>query len=252
MPRNVVLPAGTEAERSSRASLTARAALTALREHADPIRAAGAGRYFKTAPGEYGAGDRFLGVTVPAVRRLARTYSGMPMREVERLLRSPWHEARLLALLLMVRQYGRAAAKGRRAIYRCYVRNMARINNWDLVDSSAAYIVGPQLSAGSRAPLRRFARSKDVWTRRIAVLGTFHYIKEGEFGESLSMAQQLLDDPHDLIHKAVGWMLREVGKRDRAALQMFLDRNAARMPRTMLRYSLEHFPVTLRKRYMAK
>lgn len=221
--------------------------LTAL---ADPSRVEGLQRFFKTAPGEYAAGDRFLGIRVPVVRTLARAFENLPLGEVRRLLESPWHEARLLALLILVRQYQRGDDTRRAAIYRCYVRNRHRINNWDLVDCSAEHIVGAHLRRTDRRFLKQLARSDSVWDRRIAVLATFHYIKAGEFDETLRMARLLLTDPDDLIHKAVGWMLREVGKRNERLEQDFLREHGARMPPTMLRYAIERFPEKVRRRYL--
>ena len=218
---------------------------------ADPARAEGVSRFFKTAPGQYGAGDRFLGIRVPALRTLAVRYQSLSLRELSALLASPWHEERLLALLILVRQYSRAEPADREKIYRLYVSRMARINNWDLVDCSAEHIVGAHLRGGTRAPLLRLARSTVLWERRIAIIATFHYIKRGEFDDTLRIARLLLDDRHDLIHKAVGWMLREVGKRDRAVEEAFLQQHAKRMPRTMLRYAVERFPLRLRRRYLS-
>jgi 3-methyladenine DNA glycosylase AlkD len=219
---------------------------------ANPARAAVVSRFFKAAPGEYGAGDQFLGIAVPVLRKLAVKYQEASPRVLTRLLDSRWHEERLLALLILVRQYSRADPARREAIYRLYMRHTARINNWDLVDSSAEHIVGAHLHDGQRARLRRLARSKNLWERRIAILATFHYIKRGEFEDTLRIARLLRDDPHDLIHKAVGWMLREVGKRKRDVEEAFLQRHATRMPRTMLRYAIERFPERLRKRYLAR
>ena len=221
-----------------------------LRGVATAERAAGAQRFFKTGPGEYGEGDRFLGVTVPDLRRVTREFEDLPLREVRKLLTSEWHEERALALLILVRQYERGDQQARDAIYDAYLRSTRHVNNWDLVDCSAAPIVGAQLSSKSRAPLRQLAKSSSLWERRIAIIATFHFIRRGEFDETLRIAEMLLTDRHDLIHKAVGWMLREVGSRDRAALEGFLDRHAATMPRTMLRYAIEKFPLPLRKRYM--
>ena len=221
-----------------------------LKRRSDPARAAALQRFFKTAPGEYGEGDRFLGLTVPAVRAVAAQYQSLPLRDVEALLQSPWHEERLLALVILVGQYQRETPTGRDAIYRLYRRNIHRINNWDLVDCSAGRIVGAQLRAGRRSPLRRLARSGSLWERRIAIMATGFYITRGEFDETLRVARLLLDDPHDLIHKAVGWMLREVGNRDRGVEERFLRRYAHRMPRTMLRYAIERFPQRLRRRYL--
>jgi 3-methyladenine DNA glycosylase AlkD len=230
---------------------TARSVSRELMALADPLRSAILQRFFKTAPGEYGAGDRFLGLRVPALRRLARTHASMSLTEVSRLLRSRWHEARLLALLILVRQHARADAATRDAIHDLYVASTRYVNSWDLVDSSAEELVGAHLREPDRPLLARLAASPLVWDRRIAIIATFHYIKRGEFGDTLRIAGQLIGDSHDLIHKAVGWMLREVGNRDRAVAEAFLSRHAPRMPRTMLRYAIERFPPRLRKRYMA-
>jgi 3-methyladenine DNA glycosylase AlkD len=222
-----------------------------MKDLANPARAAVVSRFFRTAPGQYGAGDHFLGIAVPVLRKLAVTYQQAPPRVLTRLLDSRWHEERLLALLILVRQYSRADAARRETIYRLYMKRTARINNWDLVDCSAEHIVGAHLRDGRRARLLRLARSKDLWERRIAMLATFHYIKRGEFEDTLRIARILRDDPHDLIHKAVGWMLREVGRRRRDVEEAFLQQHATRMPRTMLRYAIEHFPERLRQRYLA-
>ena len=231
-------------------TVTQKAIHRELRRRSDPIRAAALQRFFKTAPGEYGEGDRFLGLTVPAVRAVAARYPSLPLRDAEALLQSPWHEERLFALLILVRQYERETPAGRDAIYRLYRRNIHRINNWDLVDCSAGRIVGAHLCARSRASLRRLVHSSSLWERRIAVMATGFYIGQGEFDETLRIARLLLDDPHDLIHKAVGWMLREIGKRNRPIEEQFLRQHAHRMPRTMLRYAIERFPQRLRRRYL--
>jgi 3-methyladenine DNA glycosylase AlkD len=222
-----------------------------LRKVARPERAKSNKWFFKTGPGEYGAGDRFLGVTVPQLRTLAREYRNMPLKYVVKLLQSPWHEERLLALLILVRQYVAADVRTRRAIHQLYLRNTRSINNWDLVDSSAAHIVGAHLETGDRHALRRLARSKSLWERRIAMIATYHYIKRGDFRDALAVAELLIKDEQDLIHKAAGWMLREIGKRDRRTEERFLKKHAARMPRTMLRYATEKFPPSLRRRYLA-
>jgi 3-methyladenine DNA glycosylase AlkD len=214
-------------------------------------RAAFAARFFKTGPGEYGAGDRFLGIRVPVLRKLAAQHQALPLRGVASLLKSSWHEERLLALLILVRQYTRAGPAQREAIYCLYMSHTERINNWDLVDCSAEHIVGAHLRDRRRTPLVRLAKSRVLWERRIAIMATFHYIRRDEFTDTLRVARLLRDDPHDLIHKAVGWMLREVGKRNRAVELAFLRRHADRMPRTMLRYAIERFPARLRRRYLA-
>lgn len=221
-----------------------------LKANADPSRAALLQRFFKTGPGEYGEGDRFLGMTVPQVRAVAAKHQSLSMADLNALLASPWHEERLLALLILVRQYEQGTAAQRDAIYHLYRRNTPRINNWDLVDCSAGNIVGAYLAGRDRRVLDRLARSPLVWERRIAVMSTFFYIRRGELEPTLRIAALLLNDEHDLIHKAAGWMLREVGKQDRAVLQHFLDVHADRMPRTMLRYAIERFPERLRRRYL--
>lgn len=172
------------------------------------------------------------------------------MEDCFRLLRSPFHEARLLALLILVQRYRRSGEAGRRAIYRGYLGGTAFVNNWDLVDSSAEHIVGAHLASRSRRPLYRLARSRSLWERRIAVMATFHFVRRGDFADTLRLAELLLGDPEDLIHKAAGWMLREVGKRDAAAAAAFLDRHCERMPRTMLRYAIERLPERRRRAYL--
>ena len=222
-----------------------------MRALGDPLRAKHALRFFKTGPGQYGEGDRFLGLTVPTLRALAREHRALARRDLTRLLKSQWHEERALALLILVHQYMRGTDAERQAIYTIYLKHTRHINNWDLVDCSAEHIVGAHLRGRDRATLTRLARSKLLWERRIAILSTHHYIKRRDFGETIRVARLLLNDEHDLIHKAVGWMLREVGKRDRSVAEAFLKRHAARMPRTMLRYAIERFPPALRRRFMS-
>ena len=221
-----------------------------LRAEADPDDAVNLQRFFKTGKGQYGEGDRFLGVRVPVLRRLARDYRDLPAADAIRLLQSKWHEERLLGLLLLVGLYRRGSADDRQMIYDLYLGHTRHINNWDLVDSSAPYVVGPHVGPDGLAVLEPLARSPDVWERRIAILATFHWIKQGEFATALRIAEMLLADDHDLIHKAVGWMLREIGKRDRAVEVAFLDRHYTTMPRTALRYAIEHFPERQRQRYL--
>lgn len=206
--------------------------------------------FFKAEPGGYGEGDAFLGIRVPQQRSLAKHYVDMPQRQVHELLHSRFHEHRLTALLILVLQYARSDATGRREIYDLYLDNTAHINNWDLVDSSAPQIVGEQLVQRSRRPLDRLARSENLWERRIAILATLAFIKRDDHVTTLRIAARLVQDEHDLIHKAVGWMLREVGNRDRSAEEGFLDQHAAGMPRTMLRYAIEKFPARRRQHYM--
>ncbi len=221
-----------------------------LRGLGDPEAAEFLGRFFKTKPGEYGEGDRFLGIRVPVLRKLARKHQALGLSDCRALLVSPYHEARLLALLILVRAYDRGDEERRAAIYRLYLDHLAYVNNWDLVDCSAEHIVGRHLEAGDKAILYDLARSSSVWERRIAIMATFRYVKAGSFEETLRIADMLLQDPHDLIHKAVGWMLREVGKRDRVVAEAFLRPRYRRMPRTMLRYAIERYPEELRQRYL--
>jgi 3-methyladenine DNA glycosylase AlkD len=225
-----------------------RAELYALADPADAIHLQ---RFFKTAPGEYGAGDKFLGLRVPALRKLVRDYRQLNDADALEMLASSWHEERLLALMLLVDGYDRGDESRRKRIHRAYLEHTRYINNWDLVDASAEHIVGPHLEAREIALLERLARSDDIWERRIAIISTFHFIKRNEFAPTLKIARLLLEDSHDLIHKAVGWMLREVGKRDRKVEDVFLKRHYRKMPRTMLRYAIERHPETLRKRYLA-
>jgi len=207
-------------------------------------------RFFKTAPGEYGEGDVFVGLRAPDIRKLAKTYQALPLSELIQLLKSSIHEARLLALLILVRAYTQGNAVLQGQIYRLYLRNTRFINNWDLVDVSAAHIVGSYLKYHDKSPLRVLAKSKLLWDRRISIMATFHYIKRGEFSETLHIAKLLLKDQEDLIHKAVGWMLREIGIRDSLAEEKFLQVCYKTMPRTMLRYAIEKFPNKLRRQYL--
>jgi 3-methyladenine DNA glycosylase AlkD len=224
----------------------------ALRGQARPERVAGAQRFFKCGPGEYGEGDRFLGVTVPAQRRIARQFRDLPLNETDKLLQSPIHEERLTALFVLVDQFERAdddRVRGR--IFRLYMRRLRFINNWDLVDTSAGQIVGGWLVDQPRDLLDRLARSPHLWSRRVAMMATFHFIYRGEHRDAIRIATLLVDDEHDLIHKAVGWMLREVDKRaSPEALTAFLERHAATMPRTCLRYAIERLPARDRQRWM--
>ncbi len=207
-------------------------------------------RFFKTAQGEYGEGDVFVGLRVPEIRKLAKEYQALPFAEIIRLLRSSIHEARLLALLILVRAYTQGGVSLQEQIFNLYLQNTRFINNWDLVDSSAEYIVGSHLRYRSRSPLHALAVSNLLWDRRISMMATFHYIKYGEFAETLRIAERLLHDREDLIHKAVGWMLREIGKRDRFTEEEFLKAHYKIMPRTMLRYAIEKFPEKLRQQYL--
>lgn len=224
----------------------------ALRAQASPETAAIARGFFKTGPGGYGEGDRFLGLKVPQVRALVKQSDALEEGGVLALLRSGWHEERLAALLILVRRFEKAKRDDtvRSRLVQLYLANWAHINNWDLVDTSAPQILGIWLMDRDRAILDRFARSRNLWERRISIVATQTFIRAGQFDDTLRLTRQLLDDEHDLMHKACGWMLREVGKRERSVLAGFLRSHAARMPRTMLRYAIEHFPDVERRRYL--
>jgi 3-methyladenine DNA glycosylase AlkD len=206
--------------------------------------------FFKTGPGQYGEGDIFLGIRVPATRKLAKEYKDLPLKEVLLLLRSPYHEVRLFALISLVSAFDKDDESAQKKIYDLYLANTRYINNWDLVDISAPNIVGAFLLTRSRKPLYQLAKSTSLWERRIAVLATFYFIKNNQFTDSLKIAEILLNDKEDLIHKAVGWMLREIGKRDTESAEAFLQKHCRTMPRTMLRYAIERFAPAKRHLYM--
>lgn len=224
--------------------------ISEMKALADPVRAAHSQKFFRTGPGQYGAGDRFLGIRVPQVREVAARYRDLDLQDLHQLLSNPLHEIRLLALVILVTQFKKVDPAGQKAIYDFYMQNRRWINNWDLVDLSAPTIVGGWLQTRSRSILHRLARSKTLWDRRISVLATFWFIRDGDFDDALFLAEILLDDNEDLMHKAVGWMLREIGKRERSVEEAFLKLHYKKMPRTMLRYAIEKFPGTLRQRYL--
>jgi 3-methyladenine DNA glycosylase AlkD len=231
--------------------VTAAATISArLQQLGNPERARLLQRYFKTAPGEYAAGDVFVGVTVPMVRSLLKEYRNLTPAEVLPLLASGIHEERFFALLALVRCFDRGDATVRGQIYRLYLANTGAINNWDLVDCSAPTIVGGYLLERDREPLYSLARSTSLWERRIAILATFVFIRYNQFDDCLAIGRMVLNDREDLIHKAAGWMLREVGKRDQAVAEAFLRNHCRVMPRTMLRYAIEKFPAQKRQLYL--
>jgi 3-methyladenine DNA glycosylase AlkD len=225
-------------------------AVTALKKYASPDQARQLRRYFKTGPGEYGEGDIFLGIKVPVTRTVAKRFSKLALPDLEKLLSSPVHEVRLMSLLILTEQFARADAKTRKTIARFYLKHAKRINNWDLVDVSAPKILGEYLVDRDRSILEAFARSKNLWKRRIAIVSTYAFIVRRDFRDTINMTDLLINDKHDLIQKACGWMLREVGKRDRATLKRFLDLRAKTMPRTMLRYAIEKLPEEKRRAYL--
>jgi len=221
-----------------------------LRELEDPEKAKILRRFFKTGPGQYGEGDLFLGIPVPQIRNVCKECGAMAMGEVEALLKSSVHEERLLALLILIRKYNEEDDSGRKSIYTLYLKSTRWINNWDLVDLSAPNIVGDFLMRRSRKPLYRLAHSPALWERRVAILATLRFIKERQFDDTLRISEILLRDKENLIQKAVGWMLREVGKRDPEAEEGFLKAHCRQMPRTMLRYAIERLPAAKRQLFM--
>lgn len=224
-----------------------------LKKLKDPEQADILQRFFKTGKGEYGEGDVFYGIKVPKVRKLVRQYyKEISIEEDVKLLHSKIHEERLCAVLILVAKYEKADDQEKGEIYNIYLKNAKYINNWDLVDLSAPNIVGKYLLDKDRKILYRLAKSKDLWEKRISMLSTFTFIRENQFEDTIKISEILLKDDHDLIHKAVGWMLREVGKRDQAVEEKFLQKHYKKMPRTMLRYAIEKFPQTKRKFYMKK
>ncbi len=207
-------------------------------------------RYFKTGKGEYGEGDIFWGITMPKQREVAKKYQDLELSEVQKLLDSDVHECRMTGLLILTYQFAKAPANGREKIVNFYIHNIKRINNWDLVDCSASYVLGVDLLDKDRSILYSLALSNNLWERRIAIIATQAFIRKQQFADTLKIAKILLTDKHDLIHKAVGWMLREVGNRDLATEEKFLKRHYQSMPRTMLRYAIEKFPESKRKAYL--
>ncbi len=208
--------------------------------------------FSKTGKGEYGEGDKFLGIKVPIQRKIAKQYKELSLRDLEKLLNSKIHDYRQIALFILIDKYNRSEARTKKEIFSLYLKNTNHINNWDLVDSSAPHIVGNYLIDKSRNVLYKFAKSKNLWERRIAMLSTYAFIKNNDFIDTLKISRILLTDSHDLIHKAVGWMLREVGNRNREAEEIFLKKHYRKMPRTMLRYAIEKFPENKRKFYLKK
>jgi 3-methyladenine DNA glycosylase AlkD len=224
-----------------------------LRRVADPAKAKILSRFFKTGVGQYGAGDKFLGVVVPSQRRLAKKFLDLKLVDLQILLNSPFHEERLIALLILVQQYQKSSGQDKKKIFNFYLKNLTRINNWDLVDLSAPNIVGDYLLKRDRKVLSKLAKSQNLWARRVAIISTFTFIRNQSFTETLILAEQVLikqKDSHDLIHKAVGWMMREVGKRDQKVLENFLDQFANQLPRTTLRYSIEKFAPAKHQHYL--
>lgn len=221
-----------------------------LKKLSNPEIAEHSQRFFKTGAGEYGESDVFLGIRVPNIRETAKKFNCLSLEETEKLLHSTYHEARFCALVILVYTFQKGNEEVQKNIYECYISNTKYINNWDLVDTSAHHIAGPFLYNRDRKLLYTFAKSKNLWERRIAIMSTLHFIRQDDFADTLSIARLLLKDPHDLIHKADGWMLREVGNRDHKAEEAFLEQHIQDMPRTMVRYAIEKFPEAKRKKYL--
>jgi 3-methyladenine DNA glycosylase AlkD len=221
-----------------------------LRTLANPDIAAHSQRFFRTESGGYGEGDRFLGIRVPVVRKVAKTGRGLPLKGIATLLHSRWHEERQLALVIMVERFKKADEDQQHQLHTLYLDNISHVNNWDLVDLTAPWLVGAWLTDRDRSLIHQMAKSEHLWIQRIAVMSTFAFIRANDFHDTLTLAKQLLHHEHDLMHKAVGWMLREVGNRDRAVEETFLADHYHTMPRTMLRYAIEKFPEPLRLDYL--
>lgn len=225
---------------------------TDLKSLADPQKAKDLMRFFKTGKGEYGEGDVFHGVMVPEQRKLAKKYSNLPLSDIKKLLYSKYHEERLVGLLILTTQYQKGDRQTKEKLCEFYLKNRQQVNNWDLVDLTCHKILGDYLLDKDRSMLYKLANSNILWDRRIAVITTFAFIAKKDFDVSLKLAEILLTDKHDLMHKAVGWMLREIGNRDIKAEEDFLKKHYKNMPRTMLRYAIEKFPESKRQFYMKK
>jgi len=209
-------------------------------------------KYFKTGKGEYGEGDVFLGLRVPTIRNIAKKFNTLSIDEAKEFLQSPYHEERLFALFVLIDLFKKAKEKDRKKIYDLYLKNTNFINNWDLVDVSAGSIVGVYLFNGDKELIYVLAQSENLWERRIAIMATSYFITQNKFADTLKIAEMLLNDKEDLIHKAVGWMLREIGKRNLEIEESFLKKHYQNMPRTMLRYAIEKFPEEKRKSYLKR
>lgn len=206
--------------------------------------------FYKTQPGQYAAHDQFMGVKNPKLRAIAKKFYDLTLSELQLLIESPYNEERLLSLFILIKQYQSSKINTKQNIYSFYLKNMHHVNNWNLVDASAHYIIGAHLANDSKAPLFTLAESSNMWERRIAIVSTWYFIRLGDVDHTILLAKKLLNDKHDLMHKAVGWMLREVGKKNLATLIQFLDKHAALMPRTMLRYAIERLTADERSHYM--
>lgn len=218
--------------------------------YANPEKASRLQRFFKTGRGEYGEGDKFLGLIVPIQRAIAKKYNNLSISDIALLINSAYHEFRLIGLFILIYQFNKANEEKRKQIFKLYISKIKYINNWDLIDLSAPHIVGAYLLRKNKKLLYNFAKAKNIWKRRIAILSTFAFIRNDDFADAIQIATILLYDTHDLIHKAAGWMLREIGKRNQKQEELFLKKHYRRMPRTMLRYAIERFPEKKRRAYL--
>lgn len=232
--------------------MTAAFVLNELLSMANPEKALFLQRFFKTGPGQYAEGDVFLGLIVPLTRSIAKANIQTPLAELQVLMDSEYHEARLCALLIIVEQFKKASLAEREVLYEFYLKNARRINNWDLVDVTCPHVIGAYLLDKDRSRLYELAASDNLWEQRIAMVSTVTFIRHREYTDTLALAEQLITHTHDLMHKAVGWMLREVGKKDRDTLTDFLEAYATRLPRTSLRYAIEHYPEEQRQYFLKK
>lgn len=232
--------------------MTADFVLSELLSIANPEKAAFLQKFFKTGPGQYAEGDVFLGIVVPLTRSVAKANKQTPLPELQKLIESEYHEARLCALLIVAEQFKKADEAQRKALYDFYLRNARRINNWDLVDVTCPHVVGAYLIDKDRSRLYELAESDNLWEQRIAMVSTVAFIRKREYSDTLALARILMGHKHDLMHKAVGWMLREVGKKDRETLTEFLEEYATSLPRTALRYAIEHYPEEQRQYFLKK
>lgn len=224
--------------------------ISTLKRLADPERAAHSQRFFKTGKGQYGEGDRFLGIRVPEQRKVANQFRHLSLEELACLIHNPYHEIRLTTLIILVERFKRANQTERKEIVDLYLANTQTINNWDLVDTSAPYILGEYFFSQPRTVLDELVHSRSLWERRMAIMASFYFIRQHDFSDTLKWSEQLLNDKEDLIHKAEGWMLREIGNRDKDTLYRFLDKFSQEIPRTMLRYAIEKLPKKRRQAYL--
>lgn len=232
--------------------MTAKDIQLELTEYSTPQKKEFLPYFFKTGEGQYGEGDKFLGVVVPDTRKVAKKYKELPFSEIENLLNNEFHECRLCALLILVERFKKASEEDRKKIFEFYLSHTNRINNWDLVDLSAKYIVGEYLIDKDRSVLYDLVKSQLLWDQRIAIVSTYAFIRRGDLYDTFLLSEKLLEHKHDLMHKATGWMLREMGKKDLNMLRAFLDNHHKQMPRTMLRYSIEKLDKSERAHYMKK